>query len=157
MNKVSTENSDSYWHIKSIKLSYLHQITDLYTLNKLKQNYILTKSKSGDEKVPLCLSNVCCSSSTNHLITSTFTKIDKQNESNETDFQRNELKPANLFPRINDQNLKLHDFVLITGKIMNICDENCCFELTCFECKNRANLNYEFENLPNVIFDQEQK
>lgn len=52
-----------------------------------------------------------------------------------------------------DNDLKEHDFVEISGTIINICDENCCFELACQKCKFDLNSNYYFENFSEITYD----
>ena len=39
----------------------------------------------------------------------------------------------------NDYDLNEFEFVKISGKIMNICEENCCFDFYCSICKSSNN------------------
>lgn len=40
-----------------------------------------------------------------------------------------------------DHDLNEFDFVRLNGNIMNICEENCCFDFYCSICKSSNNLN----------------
>ena len=68
----------------------------------------------------------------------------------------------------NIQHLKKFEFFQITGKIMNICEENCCFDFYCSNCmsneKSKSNassvyLDYQKldENKHKLMFNVEKK
>ena len=73
-----------------------------------------------------------------------------------------------LMPELIDesiQEIKLFDFFQISGKIMNICEENCCFDFYCSNCiKNNSSMskfNVDYHKLNDfknkLMFDLEKK
>ena len=41
----------------------------------------------------------------------------------------------NQFKYLNSQAIELYSFVKIVGKVMDICEDMCCFEFICSRCK----------------------
>lgn len=68
-----------------------------------------------------------------------FTGVEIRAENFENKLQSIATIQHSIFKNVTDPNLNLFDFVKITGKVMDICEENCCFELNCYKCQYDLN------------------
>ena len=76
-----------------------------------------------------------------------FTHVEIKADNFENKFQKQNIQYT-IFKEVTDPNVKLFDFVRITGKVMDICEENCSFELNCYKCTYELNTseNSDSEN-----------
>lgn len=164
-----SKSYDENWKLEQITLQSLRQFSDLLVLTKLKQNYIVYKINSDHdclEQQLLTLKNVHLSGSEANKSTciglkacplySSIVKAGDASEMADPFCSLFDIIIENV-KQVHTPRLKVHDVIELNGRVVNICEEECCFELACSQCKLNSNLNYHFDNISNISYDKSQR
>lgn len=135
---LNKEPENNNYKLKSIHFDYIDQFLDILTLKLLKDNFILLENF-------MILKNIQVNNNLNRLdfelTSSYYSSIETKTEYFENDSNIIQEKIFN--NNLTDLNIELNSFFKITGKVMDICEENCCFELNCCKCKYDLNTDEE--------------
>lgn len=138
-------------NVKSFRMQSIFHIKDKSMLSKLNENYILFNSYLDEQNSVICLKNIGLSNSNSGIIIfGSFSSIESadlneynsiikssSNWTTKKNFTNNTFEKKLTLLR-NDNNLKAFDFGLVKGSVINVCDENCCFDFYCQICQNNA-------------------
>lgn len=76
------------------------------------------------------------------LSSNCYSYFENKSDYFENDFQQIENIKKGQFKYLTGSNSELFSFVKISGKVMDICEDNCCFEVNCNQCKYDLNSSH---------------
>ncbi len=135
------KDSDDKWSLKKIQIQSLPQFTDHTVPAKLMAKYAV---------FPLEITNIHTDTQCTLVLCASFTAISRASKEISSWSQPDLYSILESVAGPLSTSVGLNDLVKISGKILNICDDDCVFELACGRCRNGLNRNYCFDEVSSV-------